>query len=440
MHWRLSNPASLRGRLLRDIALACLAACACYALVLSSLYRAGSETLVRNGLDGQWEDVAEALSVRADGTLHASLRPRMQWAYAAYAQHAKFRVIEASQVVLSSEAARDRLAPPAQGRFTTERDGLLLEGVQDTLRIEGRDFTLQVVRSADFLAIAEESILPVVADTALIAGGLACGVFALVVLASVRRALRPLWRASKAAAAIGPDAPSARVPVAAIPAEIRPLVDAVNAGLARLEAAYRSQQGFIANAAHELKTPLAILRARTESPDVDPARMRADIDHMARIVGQMLHLSEASDAHRYRMRAVDLRDVARDAWEHMRFVAEARDIVVAFDLDANPVVVTGDRGALTMAVRNLLDNALRHSPARGVVRIIVRGGAVTVCDAGPGVPVAQRSRVFERFWRADAGSDGAGLGLAIVEEVMRAHGGRAELLPSDDGACFRLAL
>ena len=439
MRWRLSTPLSLRGRLLRDIALATAAACACYALAVFALYRGGTEALVSNGLDGQFEDLAEGLSVQADGTLHAGLRPWMQWAYTEYAAHAKYRVgDEEGHVVLSSETSREWLTPPAEGRFTIVRDGLALEGVQHKLRLGGRDYTVQVVRSVHFLEMAEEAILPVVADTALIAGALACGVFALVVLSSVRRALAPLNRASRAAASIGPDAPSARVPGEGIPSEIRPLVDAVNAGLARLEAAYRSQQRFIANAAHELKTPLAILRARTEAPDPDQAEMRQDIDRMARIVGQMLHLCEASDAQHYRMREADLRDIARNACEQMRFVAERRRVALALDFDDAPVPVTGDAGALAMAVRNLVDNALRHSPVGECVRVVVRDASVTVHDAGPGVPADEAPHVFERFWRADAAADGAGLGLAIVEEVMRAHGGRAELVPSDVGACFRL--
>jgi two-component system, OmpR family, sensor histidine kinase QseC len=449
MRWCLRRPDSLKGRILRDIGLGLLLAAAVQAVALTVLYRAGSEALVHNGLSGQAEDLVDHLSAPG-GVPRMTLHDTMHWGYDAYFRHLKYRVLDLQgRVLLSSELDRHALARTgdhvrlAPDRFASERHGVMLQAVTLPVEVDGHRFWIQAARSDKFLQLAEEAILPVVVDTAILACATALACFALFAWHGLHRALAPVRDASGAARAIGPDNASARLASDAMPSEIRPLAEAVNAGLARLEAGYRVQQRFLANAAHELKTPLTILRGRLELEVASPARRAAlsEIDGMSRIVGQLLMLAEAADPGSYRRATVSLPQVAMRACALVAFVAEVRGVRFDVVLHESQTFVDGDEGALTTAVRNLLENAIRHSPRGGVVDIAIEADVLCVRDRGPGLPQGAEDLVFERFWRADRTGDGAGLGLSIVREVMQAHGGTASACNRKEGtgAEFRLA-
>jgi signal transduction histidine kinase len=241
--------------------------------------------------------------------------------------------------------------------------------------------------------------------------------------------------ASETARAIGPRNTGARVSADDLPSEIVPLVEAVNAALARLDAGYRAQQAFLANAAHELKTPLALLRARIE---LDGARACStsslrEIDGMARIVGQLLHLAEAADPASYRRGPIVWHRLARQARASVSPLADAKRLSIEIETISDAHDLVGDASALLAAVRNLLENAIRHSTSGDRVVVRIEGRRITVRDRGNGLSAEARARMFERFWRADRNGDGAGLGLAIVREVVEAHGGETGARNREDG-------
>ena len=439
---------SLAGRLLRALALGLVLAVSAHVLATYVLYRAGSERLVANGLEGQAEDLADGLAYAPDGTLHVRLDRDMAWGYDAYFLHLRYRVLDArGRVLLSSDGDMRPLVRDGgnfrarHDRFESTREGVRMQVVTVPARVEGRALWIQAARSDRFLALAEEALLPVIVDTSLVAGGILLVLYGGIVWVGLRRALRPLRIASEAAHAIGPANPAARVACADLPSEILPLVEAVNAGLARLQDASIAQQQFLANAAHELKTPLAILRARMELEAREACRAAAlsDIDGMARIVAQLLHLAEASDRGTYRLASTSWGRVAAHACDAVAPMAQARDvgIVVEAREDAD---LRGDQTALAMAVRNLLENAIRHSPVGGTVALCIDGTRLCVRDQGPGLSDEALAHAFDRFWRADRNGEGAGLGLAIVREVMHAHGGEATARDLGGGAEFTLAL
>ncbi|MEK7687810.1 MAG: HAMP domain-containing sensor histidine kinase, partial [Pseudomonadota bacterium] len=227
--------------------------------------------------------------------------------------------------------------------------------------------------------------------------------------------------------------------------EIVPLVHAVNQALERLEAGYRAQRDFTADMAHELRTPLAIMRARVDALDPGPAQeaLRTDIVGMARTVGQVLDIAElesfvvGSDA------KADLHAVCSDAVAFMAPLAVGLSKTIALTGAEGPVWVRGHADALFRAVRNLVENAIRHTPAGGQIEVeVMADGTVHVLDDGPGVPEADHEQVFRRFWRRDrAQADSRGLGLAIVARVAEAHGGTVgvENRP-EGGAMFTLRL
>lgn len=253
--------------------------------------------------------------------------------------------------------------------------------------------------------------------------------------------LRPLARASREAARAGPRNPTARIGTGNLPSEIRPLVDAVNGALDRLADAYAAERRFTADAAHELRTPLAVLNLRLQRAKIAGATDWAAIDHelaqMNRLVAQLLDLArkehEGHSAAASDLPLANLSRIAREAAAAALPLAEAAGRALEVELpDSLPV--RGRADDLRDMVRNLLDNALIHG--RGTIRLLGRimvdpgelRVVIDVTDEGSGIPAELRGVVFDRFRKGRQDAPGSGLGLAIVREVVQTHGGSIELL------------
>jgi signal transduction histidine kinase len=237
---------------------------------------------------------------------------------------------------------------------------------------------------------------------------------------------------------------------APLPEEIAPLVDQLNRLLGRVDAAFAAQRAFIADAAHELRSPLTAVRLQLQLLDRAPdstARAHARhelgvaVERAIHLVAQLLALArnEPQDVRAQDRVPVSLQAVAADALAEMNAFAAARRIDLSLEVEADTDTVQGDRESLRILVRNLVDNAVRYTPEGGRVRVLTRGGAPTgvsedkqdnltgpqleVSDTGPGIPPAERARAFDRFHRrASAPEGGCGLGLAIVKAVAERHG------------------
>ena len=248
---------------------------------------------------------------------------------------------------------------------------------------------------------------------------------------TLRGGLRPLRAISDKAAAIRPGAADVRLPDQGIPAEIVPLIQAVNGALERLDDGLKMQRQFTGNAAHQLRTPLAVLTARLDllgsEPEVEV--IRGDVRRMGRIVDQLLKMARLDSSPLRVPAAVDLHKIASDVVSYLAPLAIRDGRALALSGTAVQVLVAGDESAINDAITNLVENALTYAPAGGTVEVdLARDGTLEVRDRGPGIPVALRAKVFERFWRgAAAPADGAGLGLAIVAEVARRHQTRVEI-------------
>ena len=262
---------------------------------------------------------------------------------------------------------------------------------------------------------------------------------------TVRQGLRPVRGASAAAAAIGPGRPGARLPESDLPAEIAPLVSAVNQALARLESALAARRRFVGDAAHSLRTPLAVLMARIDSlqDSTEAQHLRQDVDRMARLVGQMLQMARIDGAPLDIIERVDLHAVAMEAISALAPLAVARQL----DLELTGAPggpIRGNRAALVIALQNLIENALGHAPPGSTAQVeLTPSNTLRVLDRGPGVPEAEQAAIFERFRRGrrEARASGAGLGLAIVAEIAAAHGGSAHVSTREGGgAVFELDL
>lgn len=255
--------------------------------------------------------------------------------------------------------------------------------------------------------------------------------------------LRHLAAASREAAVVGPSNPSVRISTERLPGELRPLVDAVNGALDRLTEAYAAEQRFVADAAHELRTPLAVLSLRLQRAKLDGipdwSAIDQDLMQVNRLAGQLLDLARKEHATQADSTAgssvANLSRIAREAAAAVVPLAEAAGRALEVELP-DSVPVRGRPDDLRDMMRNLLDNALMHG--QGTVRVagqieMARGGGrqawITVSDEGPGVPAELGEAVFDRFRKGSPNSMGHGLGLAIVRAVARGHDGSAEILP-----------
>jgi two-component system OmpR family sensor kinase/two-component system sensor histidine kinase QseC len=233
-------------------------------------------------------------------------------------------------------------------------------------------------------------------------------------------------------------APIAAIPV---PQEIAPLIDALNHLLLRLQAAFQAQRAFVADAAHELRSPLTAVRLQLQLLDRAPdeaariearSELGAAVDRAIHLVEQLLTLARNEPrACGDELIPIALDAAAADAIADNHALAQARGIDLR--LQAMPgCLVRGDREALRVLVRNLVDNGVRYTPAGGWVQVRVHpaGGAtlLEVLDSGPGIPAAERERAFDRFHRrASAPEGGSGLGLAIVRAIAERHGAGVQL-------------
>jgi two-component system sensor histidine kinase TctE len=263
---------------------------------------------------------------------------------------------------------------------------------------------------------------------------------------SVSNGLRPLIRLrAELNAREGDDL--APIAAAEVPYELEPVVSAFNGLLAKVGDGAQARQEFLANVAHQLRTPLAGLKTQLEwlgarHAETETARsvslMLSATESMIRQTNQLLALARAEPQHyeKTRLEPLALDALVADAVQSFVDQAALKNIDIGFDL--SPATITGDRFLLRDLIDNLIDNAIRYTPPDGAVTVTVRPGLLTVEDNGPGIPAARREQVFNRYVRLDDKTHGSGLGLAIVRDIALVHGARLTISdpPGGQGALF----
>ncbi|AKQ61969.1 heavy metal sensor histidine kinase [Bordetella hinzii] len=272
---------------------------------------------------------------------------------------------------------------------------------------------------------------------------------------AVRRTLAPMRRLSAQAASIGPDHPERRLPLAGIDREVQDLAAAFNRALERLQLAYQQMEGFNANVAHELRTPLATLingaqlalsspRSHAELRETLSSSLE-ELEDMKTLINDMLFLARADSGERAGDAApVDLAQEARRVAEFFEPALERLHLDVQGQAEAR-----ANANLLRRALVNLVANAVRATPPGGTIRIVCEtlpGGAARISVRNPGPPIAPADlpHIFERFYRADAGQrrrgEGHGLGLAIVRAIAIMHGGQVHASSGEHGTDIGLTL
>jgi len=334
--------------------------------------------------------------------------------------------------------------------FTRDPEGRTEYGVAMRVRVTGADdIVIQVVESGDKRReLAQDVMVAVIAPQ-----GALLLLALLAVRAGIATSLKPLQRLAgeiheRRAGDLTPFSE------AGVPDEVLPLTSAINASLHRLAAAMDLQHRFIADASHQLRTPLAAVGVKLEQTlrEVNDqsvherlVEMRRTVERLTRLSNQLLILARAESASvpSGAFAPVDLRALAFDLGMACLPRAMARGADLGFAGPETPVWVSGDAVLLGELLRNLLENALNYAASNGRITLSVEDGAepaLQVEDDGPGIPEADRMRVFERFHRVPGSlGSGSGLGLAIVQQIADLHGAHVSLrCPPEGGAVFRV--
>jgi two-component system, OmpR family, sensor kinase len=313
-------------------------------------------------------------------------------------------------------------------------------------RVYGAQAMTKVIQVAQPMRVRKEQAVDLALKT-LRPFALLLPVLGFLIWIAVGRALQPLQRLTTLVKARRVDALDP-LPNERLPDEVRPLVDALNDLLVRLGVALDRERAFMADAAHELRTPLTALhlqmgtlsRAANEAERNDAMeKLSAGMQRAIRLVEQMLSLARQEPRVQPTRAPVPLADIARDVVAELVPLADAKQIDLGIS-NSQPAVVMGDPDALRTLTRNLVDNAVRYTPAGGRVDVSVENGSdsgetlLKVVDNGPGIPPEERSRVLDRFYRRPGTSPpGSGLGMAIVKAIADTHGATLELDAGLDG-------
>ena len=258
-----------------------------------------------------------------------------------------------------------------------------------------------------------------------------------------RIGLQPLQRAAAQAEAIGPGAVSARLPEEGLPREVHALVGAVNRALDRLEIAFQSQQKFIADAAHQPRTPVAVLKAHAHIlPEHDGlVAWKQEIEQPCSGSSTSFSNSARLDVVALEKgQVVELNEIARAVAAQLAPIAVGAGKSIEVAPSSGPVIINGSTDLLACALRNLVENAIRHTaPGTAVVIEISLPATLRVSDHGPGIDPQERELIFKRFWQGgrDRGG-GAGLGMDIVARSVAALGGSISISDAPGGAVFTL--
>jgi signal transduction histidine kinase len=349
------------------------------------------------------------------------------------------RYAEATDGAVVIRDTSGRLVASSVGEDGGEAEAEYVNGIAVTAPIASRARVFGTVRITYPTGATDRRILRYWLALAL-AAAVVLAAAAVAGLLLSRSLSRPLRRLERAAERIGEGALDARASETDGPEEIRRLARTLNETAAKLDALVRSQQDFVSDASHQLRTPLTALRLRLENiePNVAPeaqeslAAAVAETDRLARLVSELLALARAEDdvEPAGRIDVAALATARVDAWS-----ALADERGVSIQTTAAPVVARGGSGRVEQVLDNLLSNALDASPRGATIQVTTarRNGWVEmhVVDEGPGLAAAARAHAFDRFWQA--GGEGSGLGLTIARRLAAADEGCVELLEADTG-------
>jgi signal transduction histidine kinase len=391
----------------------------------------------------QAQEISSFIKANGDGSIYLDMPPNLSEAY--NSPGSRFRFAVRDQVGRIVATSGRRVGPLPEFFETEDRHIYRYRAEGNTPEMLGLAVRSTVGKDVVFTQVEQtvpmtQSLNASVFNEFFMDGGWLWIPFLAALLAisafTVRKSLFPLKNLAALSARIDPGNSALRLPNTGIPAEVLPLVNAVNNALNRLDDGLRRQREFNANAAHQLRTPLAVLAANidTMSDSGVAEKLRYDVDVMSRIVNQLLMVARLETLNIRLDEPVDLCEVSRKAAENLGPLAISVQKTLEVDEPNVPIIIHGNDFIVSVAISNLIENAIHHTPPSKTVRVRVTSApSVEICDSGPGVPAELRQKIFERFWRAENSTEGAGLGLAIVRRIMEAIGGTVSVSDAPAG-------
>jgi two-component system sensor histidine kinase QseC len=278
-------------------------------------------------------------------------------------------------------------------------------------------------------------------------------VLGLIIWASVGKSLQPLDKVAEKVERRDPNSLQP-IPTDGVPGEVTPIVDSLNRLFERVQKALENERRFTANAAHELRTPLAALKTQAQVKQLDDTdgenagflnEIVGGVDRTTHMLEQLLTLARADAMQRdiILQRRIDLRSVVTDVLASITERALEKQIELSLNSPDSSVNIHGDEATLSILVRNLVDNAIRYTPSGGEIQIRLvpeaASAQLVVEDNGPGIPQAKREDLFQRFQRGEGVEEqGSGLGLSIVKQIAELHGAVIALTDTNDGQGLRV--
>lgn len=440
---RLGEP-TLQRRSVKSVLLAFLAI---WFVLLGYVYVQGQRVATNApGLDKFGEALSESLAPIADREQAAAvMAATSHWLNVR--RRANGRLPGVLLFELLDAAGRRAWASPALRDVTLQSpvatlSEMTIGGIRHSVfEARSAQWTLRVVEpvrtDADFLAYNARFLLPYLL--------LALPFILIPVWLSVRNGLRPLQRLAEGIAQRDPD-DLAPLALAVRHRELKPLAGSLDSLLARLRHKVERERSFVQDAAHEIRTPLAVITAQahvlahadcTQARQLAKVQLNHAIDRASHLAQQLLVLAMLDDAQRLAPRHIDVAQAVRQLLAHAAPAAMTRGIELALEAP-DALWLTVDEPALGSIVQNLVDNAVRYGRAGGNVVVELRGDGerlmLQVCDDGPGIPAGDQAQVFERFWRGnDHDASGSGLGLSIVRQAASRMGGKVILIAGLNG-------
>lgn len=381
-------------------------------------------------------DIMEVLSINDQGEILVNNPDILSWAYDNLYGNLGFRIVDKNTNKIIKSSASDAVAiqtllhylPADLSPGAIRLDSKLgpITGYRLQVKLQDLALYIDVARSDRLGEFAQEAVMPAIQTSFKVMIFASVLLFILVSLVSLKLTTRKIKRVSLDANKISPNQLDQRLSIDKIPNEIVPLANAINRALERVEDGFEEQKRFVANAAHELRTPLTIIRTRielSELPDGLITDLLQDVTYMSRSVEQLLDLSRAQNTSTYLHKPIPIVNPVTDACQLLGplVLREDKDLelIVTGNKDS---VIYGDHGALTVACKNIIENAIRHGAVNGLIRVEVGDNWISFSDNGPGIDKKNQTLALQAFWRNNqSNNDGSGLGLAIVNEICKAH-------------------
>lgn len=385
---------------------------------------------VTNSMRGISHEMANSLYINEQNQFQLDdSEIKLKWGFDALYSNLAFRLVDIKkqQAVLYSVPIgtqgylfNDIAIDIPKHNSLREQDNTRLYRLPITL--DGIDYYFDVARSDLLGQLANEAVEPAIADVAQASIFVAFILFLLLNIIAIRLIIKPADLLTKQINDIEPDDLKKRLDVTQVPDELQPIASAMNQALERVEYSFNQQKRFIADAAHELRTPLTILLNRLElkfAPSAEKQNLLQDARYISRIVEQLLDLSRAQNKQNRQHHQVNLAQVVKNTCSMLAPIAIDQNQNLELEDNSHDNMVNIDEGELSVVVKNLLENAIKHGGSAATIKVTINNNQLIIADSGKGIALEHQQQIFERFWRENQSDrSGSGLGLAITKEIL----------------------